>query len=92
MIICRLLIFFEVNVFANFFQEYHKSVIQFGASSGPTFDRPDRAPNCLQKSAADDTSRQRVYKRSHEYLWCRSIAHNRLLDLFVLFTSCKIYN
>ena len=34
---CRLLIFFKIDFFKKFFQEYHQSVKQFGSRSGPTF-------------------------------------------------------
>ena len=33
---CRLLIFFKINIFKKFFQEYQQSVKQFGPRSGPT--------------------------------------------------------
>ena len=33
----RLLIFFEIDFFEKFFQEYHLSVKKFGSRSGPTF-------------------------------------------------------
>ena len=36
---CRLLIFFKINFFEKFFQEYHLSVKQIGSRSGPTFCR-----------------------------------------------------
>ena len=32
---CRLLIFFKINFFKIFFQEYYQSVKQFGSRSGP---------------------------------------------------------
>ena len=35
----RLLIFFKINFFQKFFQEYHKSVKQFESRAGPTFCR-----------------------------------------------------
>ena len=35
MLFCRLLIFFKINFFDKFFQEYHQSVKQFGSRSGP---------------------------------------------------------
>ena len=53
MLCCRLLIFFKINIFKKFFQEYHQSVKQFGSRSGPTF-CPDLGPNCLQRLSADD--------------------------------------
>ena len=34
---CRLLIFFRINFFKQFFQEYHQSVKQLGSSSGLKF-------------------------------------------------------
>ena len=37
MLFCRLLIFFKIKFFENFFQEYHQSIKQFGSRSGPTF-------------------------------------------------------
>ena len=37
MLFCRLLIFFKINSFDNFFQEYRLSVKQIGTRSGPTF-------------------------------------------------------
>ena len=36
MLFSRLLIFFKINIFDNFFQEYHQSVKQFGSRSGRT--------------------------------------------------------
>ena len=36
---CCLLIFFKINFFEKFFQEYHLSVKQIGSRSGPTFCR-----------------------------------------------------
>ena len=38
-LLCRLLIFFKINVFKKFFQEHDQSVKQFGFKSGPTFCR-----------------------------------------------------
>ena len=37
--LCRLLIFFKIDFFKKFFQEYNQSVKQFGSRSGPTFRR-----------------------------------------------------
>ena len=34
--VCRLLIFFKINFFKKFFQEYHQSFKQFGSRSGQT--------------------------------------------------------
>ena len=48
---CRLLIFFKINFFEIFLQEYHQSGKQTGIQTGPY---------CLQMSSADSTSRQRV--------------------------------
>ena len=38
-IFCRLLIFFKIDIFKKFFQDYHQSAKQFGPRSGPTFSR-----------------------------------------------------
>ena len=57
---CRLLIFFKINIFEKFFQEFHLSVKQIGSRSGSTFCQPDLGPNCLHKLSADDTRRQKV--------------------------------
>ena len=38
-VFCCLLIFFKINFFEKFFQEYHQSVKQLGSRSGPTICR-----------------------------------------------------
>ena len=60
MLFCRLLIFFPINFFKIFFQEYYQSVKQFQSRAGPTFVGPDLGPNCLQMLSADNTGRKRV--------------------------------
>ena len=59
---CPLLIFFRINFFEKFFQEYHQSVNSLDPDQVLHFFRPDLGPNCLQKLSADDTSWQRVLK------------------------------
>ena len=73
MLFCRLLIFFQINLFEKFYQEYHQSAKQFRSRSeivseydqeipqSQTADNPvapDLDSNFLQKLSADDTSRQ----------------------------------
>ena len=58
MLFCRLLIFFKINFFEKFFQEYHQSVKHSGSKSGRHYVGPDLDPNCLQRLSADDTSRK----------------------------------
>ena len=61
MLLCRLLIYFKINFFEKFFQEY---TIRVPNSLDPDQARhflgPDLGPNCFQRLSADDTSRQRV--------------------------------
>ena len=54
---CCLLIFFKIEIFKKNFQEYHRSIKQFGSKSGRHFVGPDLGPNCLQRLSADDTSK-----------------------------------
>ena len=49
MLFCSLLIFFKINFFEKFFQEYHLSFKRFVG--------PDLGLNCLQKLSTDDISR-----------------------------------
>ena len=51
-------LFFKINFFQQFLQEYHQSFKQFGSRSDMTFVGPDLGPNCLQRLSADDTSKQ----------------------------------
>ena len=59
---CFSLLFFKINVFKIFFQEYNLPshwVKQFGLKEqAQYFIRPDLDPNCLQRLSADDTSMQ----------------------------------
>ena len=60
MLFCHLLIFFKINFFKKFFQEYHQSVSNsLDPDQGQHFVGPDLGPNCLQRLLADDTRRQR---------------------------------
>ena len=43
----RLLIFFKINVFKKFFEEYHQSVKQSGSRSGPTECQPDKMSSLI---------------------------------------------
>ena len=52
MLFCSLLVFFNINFFKKFFQEYHQSVKQFGSRSGPTLVGPDLGPKRLQRISA----------------------------------------
>ena len=54
MLFCHLLIFFKINFFEEFFQEYHQCQTVWIQT------RPDLGPNCLQRLSADNTRRQRV--------------------------------
>ena len=47
----RMLTFFKINSFRNFFQEHYQSVKWFGSKSGPT--DPDLGPNYLERLSAD---------------------------------------
>ena len=62
-----MLIFFKINFFEKFFQEYIQSVIT--NSLDPDQVRHsvglDLGPNCLQRLSADDTRRQRVKGEFH---------------------------
>ena len=57
MLFCYLLIFSKSFFFENFFQEYHQSVKPFWSDQARHFVGPDLGLNCLQKLAAEDTSR-----------------------------------
>ena len=74
----RLLIFFKINVFEKFFEEYHQSVKQFGSRSGSTFCRAQSGSKLLNRLSVDDASRQRVKCRDN-------FAHKNVayLELFV---------
>ena len=56
---CRLLTFFKINFFKNFFQEHNQSRVSNGLE--PNQDRhsvsPDLGLNCLHRLSADDRSR-----------------------------------
>ena len=56
MLLSCLLNFLKINFFEKSFQEYHRSVKQFGSRSGQTNVGPDLGPNCLQRLSADNTS------------------------------------
>ena len=43
---CRLLTYFKINIFKNFFQEHYHSVKQFGSRSERHSVRPDLCSNC----------------------------------------------
>ena len=60
MLFCRLLIFFKINFFEKFFQQYHQSVkqIRLDPDQAKHFVGPDLGPICLQWLSADNTSRQ----------------------------------
>ena len=57
---CRLLTVFKNNFFEIFFQEYHQSANSLDPDQARHFVGPYLSPNCLQRSPADDTSRQRI--------------------------------
>ena len=46
----------SLNFFEKCFQEYYKSVKQFGSRSGPTFCRAWPGSNCFQISSVDDAA------------------------------------
>ena len=50
----RLLIFFEINFFEQFYHEHRQSVKQFGSRSGPTFVGPDVGQIFVQWLPAED--------------------------------------
>ena len=54
---CFSLMFFKINFFKTFYQEYHQSVKQLESRH---FVGPDLGPNYLQRLSADNTSRYRV--------------------------------
>ena len=45
---CRLLIFFKINFFEKFFQEYHQSVKRFAPDQAQRSVGPGLDPNCLK--------------------------------------------
>ena len=53
MFFCCLLIFFKINFFEKFFQNYHLSVKQIGSDQAQRFVGPDLGPNCLQMTLGD---------------------------------------
>ena len=57
---CRLMMFFKINFFKTFFQEYHQRAKQVVSRSGLTFVGHNLGSNCLQLLLADDNRRQRV--------------------------------
>ena len=46
---CHLLVFFKINLFQKFFQEYHQTVEQFGSRSGSSSVRPVMGPKLIAK-------------------------------------------
>ena len=57
MLFSGLLIFFKINFFKKFFQEYHLSVNRLDPDLARHFVGPNLGPNCLQKLSAVDTRR-----------------------------------
>ena len=55
MFFCRLPIFFKINFFEKFFQEYHLSVNRLDPNQVRYFVGLDLGANCLQRLSADDT-------------------------------------
>ena len=60
MLFCHLLIFFKINFFEKFFQEYNRVSDSLDPNQTGHFVGPDLNPNYLQNLLADNTSRQRV--------------------------------
>ena len=58
MLFSCLLNLFKIKFFEKFFQDYHRSVKQFGSRSGRTKHSvsPDLGPNCLQRLSAGSKS------------------------------------
>ena len=70
MLFCHLLIFFKINFFKKFFQEYHMSN-SLDPDKARHFVGPHLGPTCLQRLPSDGTRRQRVklYKSLMQILW-----------------------
>ena len=66
MIFCHLQIFLKINFFEIFFTIRVPNSLDFDQAQ--RFVGPDLGPNCLQRSSADDTSRQRVKKLVHFFV------------------------
>ena len=73
--------FFNINISKNCLWIYYQSVKHFGSRLGPTFCQAWSCPNCLQRLATDDTSKQRVkldqwvdiWKKKGSIRWVREV-------------------